>query len=557
MKDNTASAFRKLLKFFDFGSLKIRLWFYFGLFAVILIVMLWILQVFFLNYSYEDMKTSETRSIASQIEARILENELSPETRSFINQICRDYEMYIQIETQSGVRRFMPNIDTTTQTDASGNQIEELPTEETPRSYYPTIYRKEIETLKAELAASGQPNYSKQTLEPNTDQKTLEYASFLITPEPEGAEAAEETQAPPEVIYIQGAGDEMNTAPGEIFPGWSPPAKPDPLMLFVFSPLYPVGSTVKILTQQLIYVTIIALLLALLIGFYLSRMITKPIIQIAERAEELGDGNFGIDFPSTHYSEVNQLAETLTYTSETLAETRTIERDIIANVSHDLRTPLTMIRSYAEMIHDFSGDDPEKREAHLSVIMDETERLSAMIAELLDISRLQSGEKQIRFTDFSLKDLIEATIASYSAFVEQDGYKLVFVSMGEGVVRADETRIKQVLDNLISNALKYGGKDKTVEIRMVESKGLVRCEVTDFGIGISKRDLKHIWDRYYQTSAHHSRTDSTGLGLSIVKEILVLHKARFGVRSALRKGSTFWFELRTTEDAQPEVEIGG
>jgi signal transduction histidine kinase len=529
----------------------IRLWLYFGLFAVLLIVMLWILQVVFLNYSYEDMKISETRSIASQIEARILENELSPETRDFINQICRDYEMYIQIETQSGVRRFMPNIDTNTQTDASGNQIEELPTEETPRSYYPTIYRKEIETLKTELVASGVSNYSKQTLEPNTDQKTLEYASILITPQPEGPV---QEVVPPDPAETQGSNKEMNSAPGEVFPGWTPPTKPDPLMLFIFSPLYPVGSTVKILTTQLIYVTIIALLLALLLGFYLSRMITKPIISIAERAEELGKGNFGIDFPTTHYSEVNQLAETLNYTSETLAETRTIQRDIIANVSHDLRTPLTMIRSYAEMINDFSGDNPEKRTAHLSVIMDETERLSAMIAELLDISKLQSGEKRIHFTVFSLKEVIEATIASYEAYAQQEGYKLIFISSGEGIVNADEMRIKQVLDNLISNGIKYGGRAKTLEVRMQEEPGYVRCSVTDYGIGISKRDMKHIWDRYYQTSTHYSRSDSTGLGLSIVKEILVLHKARFGVRSALRKGSTFWFELATGDDIQPVIE---
>jgi signal transduction histidine kinase len=202
-----------------------------------------------------------------------------------------------------------------------------------------------------------------------------------------------------------------------------------------------------------------------------------------------------------------------------------------------------MIRSYAEMIGDLSGDNPKKRAAHLQVIMEETDRLNAMIAELLDISKLQSGELPLNTTFFSLNELIVSSINAYKAYVEQDGYRLTFKSEGEGVVRADETRIKQALDNLISNALKYGGKDKTVEILMKEQEDFVRVEVTDHGQGIPKRELKHVWERYYQSSTHHSRTDSTGLGLSIVKEIMVLHGAKFGVVSAVRQGSTFWFEI--------------
>ena len=524
----------------DLGSLKIRLWLYFGLFSVILVVLLWVLQIAFLNYSYEDMKISETKSVAMQIEARIQRDGLSEDTRNFINSTCREYDMYIQIETQGGIPRFMPNVNTSSPNepavDAAGNAIEQLPTNEVPRSYYPTIYRMEIDSLKADLTKSGGENFSKQTLEPNTDQKTLEYTSFLTMPPP-----AEPVTAPGDVGVV---------AP-DIIPPAPTPTAVDPLMLFIFSPLYPMGSTIHILMTQLVYVTIIALLLAVLLGFYLSRMITRPIVQISDRAEALGEGNFGIDFPEAHYSEIKRLAETLNFTSTALAETRNMQRDIIANVSHDLRTPLTMIRSYAEMIADFSGENPEKRNAHLQVIIGETDRLTMMISELLDISKLQSGENVIKYTDFSLKELIESTIASYSIAIEQEGFKLTFVSKGEGVIRADEMRIKQVLDNLISNALKYGASGKIVEIRMTEEADYVRCEVTDHGVGISKRDLKHIWERYYQSSAHHSRTDSTGLGLSIVKEILVLHDARFDVTSEPHKGTTFWFEIKTVVGGGP------
>jgi len=517
--------FRRLLNAVDPGSLKIRLWGYFGLFAVILVVILWILQVVFLNYYYEGMKQRETQRIVTDIEGMFQRNESIASIRSHVTSIYRQSGIYIQIEPENGYPIVIPFVTfepLPVVTDASGNVIEELPAER-PGSFYPTVYRNEIDNLKGQLLESEGESFSKQTLEPETERKTLEYAVFLKTPPTE--------QAPAE--------------PGEVsLPSVLSVIAPDSrLILFVFSPLYPQESTSQILTDQLLYVTIIAVLLSILLGFYLSRMITKPIEDITECAEKLAGGQYGIDFPESHYSEIMRLADTLSSASNELAETRTMQRDIIANVTHDLKTPLTMIRSYAEMIGDLSGDVPMKRAEHLQVIMEETDRLSAMIAELLDISKLQSGELPLNRTAFSLSELIRSTIKAYQPYVEQDGYKLNFVNFGKGVVRADEGRIKQVLDNLISNALKYGGKARTVEINMAEKDEYVRVEVTDHGVGISKRDLKHIWERYYQSSAHHSRTDSTGLGLSIVKEILVLHEAKFGVESAIRQGSTFWFEI--------------
>jgi len=505
---------QKLRSFFDPGSLKIRLWGYFGLFAVILVLMLWILQVVFVNFYYEGIKLRETQRIVLNIEGQFQRDEPISSIRTYVTSIYRQSGIYIQIEPVGGSPLVIPLVNFAAappQTDAAGNPIEELPGER-PGLFYPSVYRGEIDNLKALLIESGENSFSRQTLEPDTERKTLEYAVFLETPA--------ETEAP------------------------------DRLILYAFSPLYPQESTSQIFMDQLRYVTIIAVLLSVVLGFYLSRIITRPLEEITIRAEELATGNYGIEFPAAHYTEIMRLADTLSATSAELAETRNMQRDIIANVSHDLKTPLTMIRSYAEMIGDLSGDNPEKRTEHLQVIMEETERLSVMIAELLDISKLQSGQLSVKRTEFSLNELILSTITAYSAVVEQDGYEFFFKGDGEGVVNADEMRIKQVLDNLISNALKYSGKNKNVEILMAEKDGYIRVEVTDHGVGISKRDLKHIWDRYYQSSAHHSRTDSTGLGLSIVKEILELHYAKFGVDSTVRKGSTFWFEIPKDNDGK-------
>ena len=505
--EDSQNLFQRLRAFFDPGSLKIRLWGYFGLFAVILVVMLWILQVVFVNFYYEGIKLRETQRIVTNIEGQFQRDEPISSIRSYVTTIYRQSGIYIHIESVDGTPLVIPLVNLSSvppQTDAAGNPVEELPGDR-PGLYYPTIYRGEIDNLKSLLLESEEVSFSRQTLEPDTERKTLEYAVFLETPA--------ETEAP------------------------------DRLILYAFSPLYPQESTSQIFMDQLRYVTIIAVLLSIVLGFYLSRIITRPLEEITERAEELAAGNYGIEFPVAHYTEIMRLADTLSTTSSELAETRTMQRDIIANVSHDLKTPLTMIRSYAEMIADLSGDNPEKRTAHLEVIMEETDRLGVMIAELLDISKLQSGQISVKRSEFSLSELIRSTITAYSAFVEQEGYELSFTGRGEGLVNADEMRIKQVLDNLVSNALKYSGKNKRVEISMTEKDGYLRVEVTDHGVGINRRDLRHIWDRYYQSSTHHSRSDSTGLGLSIVKEILELHDAKFGADSVVRKGSTFWFEI--------------
>jgi signal transduction histidine kinase len=597
---------------FDSRSLKFTLWIYFLLFAGMLLIILWSLQVLFLNNYYQDMKVRETNDAATRVEALYTAGEFS-EIRDQIRDIYRSNDMYIEIQTENGIPIYIPNIDlgseenaiaysrdtvvdegapTTGEQPAGAQPIEAQPVGEQPieaqswaeesppaenvaalegaatagaalkeaatvgadgggvpapdtavletenggvpapdaaaaseleetteadvesTPHLPaSVYRAEIENLYKELVASGQNSFTKNVTDPDTRLITLEYAAFLTS----------------------SAGDRN--------------------VLYIFSPLYPMQSTIDILQNQLIYISIIAMVLAFLISFFISRRISGPIENITKSAEKLGEGEYGIVFDGGHYSEISKLADTLTYTSLELAKSDNLQKDVIANVSHDLRTPLTMITSYAEMIHDLSGSDPKKRNAHLQVIIDEAERLNKLVTDFLEISRMQSGVQEITLTLFSLKELIENTLQSYTGFVEKEGFKLVFISSGKGMIRADEGRIKQVIDNLVTNAFKYNGRDRTVEVKMFDEEGYVRCEVSDHGIGIPKKDLKYIWERYYRASSNYKRTNSTGLGLSIVKQILLLHGANFGVESALKKGSTFWFEIRKpTEEELAEIE---
>ena len=181
----------------------------------------------------------------------------------------------------------------------------------------------------------------------------------------------------------------------------------------MFSPLWPVSSTIQILTNQLVYVTFIALALACLISFYLSVRITRPIRKISNSAERLAGGEYGIVFKGGHYTEINNLADTLTRASIELEKSDMMQKDLIANVSHDLRTPLTMIKSYAEMIKDISGNNPEKREAHLNVIIEETDRLNTLVGDLLTISRMQSGKMTLNPGSFNITDAANSILNTY------------------------------------------------------------------------------------------------------------------------------------------------
>ena len=229
----------------------------------------------------------------------------------------------------------------------------------------------------------------------------------------------------------------------------------------------------------------------------------------------------------------------------------------MANVSHDLRTPLTMIKSYAEMIRDLSGDNPEKREEHLQVIINETDRLNCLVDDLLSASKLQSGKITLDKSVFNLSQLTGEIIDAYRGVEgrfdsNHDGiidendkqFHIEFDCSRDFMVEGDADRIKQVVANFVSNAIKFCGDDGAVILSIKRQGRFARLSVADHGCGIAPEDLEHIWDRYYRSSSNMAReTEGTGLGLSICKEILTLHKADFGVDSKPGEGTTFWFQL--------------
>ena len=265
---------------------------------------------------------------------------------------------------------------------------------------------------------------------------------------------------------------------------------------------------------------------------------------MTDTAKEMGKGNYDVKFDVKSYSEINNLAETLNSAAYELGMADNRMKDLIANVSHDLKTPLTMVRSYAEMIRDLSGDNPVKRNAHLQVIIDETERLNQLVCDMATISAMQTHKTVLERGIFDLGTATATILSSFDILSEQEDYNFIFHAPKDCLAYGDENKIKQVIANLVNNAVKYCGEDKEiiVNIRRVGKK--FRVEVADHGPGISQEELPHVWDRYYKTSTNYVRpTEGSGLGLSIVKGILTLHHANYGVNSKVGKGTTFWFEL--------------
>ena len=294
---------------------------------------------------------------------------------------------------------------------------------------------------------------------------------------------------------------------------------------------------------QLIMISVIVIFLALVLSALLSMKLTKPITQITKAAQRMATGDFSVNFKGEYsYAEMDALAETLDYAKEEIDKSDELQKEVLANVTHDLKTPLTMIKSYACMIQEISGDNPEKRAKHTQVIIDESDRLTSLVNDILNLSKIRSGMDSLKITNFNLSEFVHTVCERFDYLRETQGYVIERDIEDELYTEADMEKIEQVVYNLIGNAVNYTGEDKKIRVGLKKEKeGVLRFTVTDTGKGIPADQIDTIWDRYYRSSETHKRPiKGTGLGLSIVKTILQKHNFLFGVESEVGKGSTFY-----------------
>lgn len=317
------------------------------------------------------------------------------------------------------------------------------------------------------------------------------------------------------------------------------------IYLYIFSQLSSMDNTASVLKEQLVIIAIVSLFFAVVLSFFMSSRLVRPIAQLTAAAGLLAEGNYDVTFRGGVYTEADGLADALNYATVELMKTDKLRRELIANVSHELRTPLTMIKAYAEMIRDISGSNPPKRDAHINVIINESDRLTELVNDILDISKYESGTTKIELAEADISHITESVVDTFSEMYSGDGYSFMLHCDKNIFAPVDEKRFKQVLYNLIINAINYTGSDKTVLVTVIDSPSHARFEITDSGCGIPEDQTDKIWERFYRLNDYRTRPASgTGLGLSIVKSILKLHDADFGITSQEGAGCTVWFEIK-------------
>ena len=314
--------------------------------------------------------------------------------------------------------------------------------------------------------------------------------------------------------------------------------------LFIASTrITPISATRMIITEQLILISIFAIVIGFIFTFVASRSLSNPLEILTAQAAQLSKGNLDVKFTGKGYSEVEKLAVTLTEAEKDIKSSDEYRRSITANVSHDLKTPLTIIKSYAELVRDIYGDNVEKRNEALQIIMDESDRLADLVNDVLTLSKLESGTLKLETKELDLSNLLGQCLSRFEVR-KKDGYIINTDIDSNLIVEADEKKMNAVFYNLIGNAINYSGDNKTIDVSLKKNNYIATFSVTNYGNPIDLAKQEKIWDEYYRDENTHKRnTVGTGLGLSICKTVFQLHKLDYGVESNEEK-TTFFFKIR-------------
>ncbi len=315
------------------------------------------------------------------------------------------------------------------------------------------------------------------------------------------------------------------------------------------------GSYTVLVTTSLVHVaeasnvlsTLLPLAAAMIFFFAMSaawlfsEWFTKPLRQLSSAARQVAMGNYAVQVDSTRNDELGTLARDFNHMAAEVQHAAQMQRELLANVSHDLRTPLTLIKGYAETVRDLTGDDKAHRDEQMNIIVDETDRLTALVSSVMELSKVTSGADRCQRVHFDMGQLCDEVCERYDAVCAQNNWHLELeLPDRELPVYADPEMMQRALHNLLGNAMHHIGADGIFILRATPCTEGVRVEVEDHGPGIPPEDLPYIFDRYYRSRSDAGK-QGTGLGLSITKAIFQQHGFRFGVQSIVGKGTTFWF----------------
>lgn len=487
----------------------------FTLFVLIVLIIVWVFQVMLLNFFYEQTKLSDLHSVQEGIDNAITDGELD----IACNDLAVEYDVCISVYS--------------VEDEAIGDLV--ISKEVSPTCI---IHYTDTQSLNSyyEKALAGGGEY--------TQRFTLTAQENTIPSRPDSQQGKPHPSHKNDEYSCNISNDDTFVIAVSV------KALSDSLgndyAAFINLRFTPVNAVQHTRSIQYVYIAIVVIIAAIIFSFFFSNKIARPLERMTLAAEHMANGDYSTHFKVEGYRETRRLAQTLNYAVDEISQTDKLQRELIANVSHDLRTPLTLISGYAEMMRDIPGENnPENSQ----IIIDETKRLTTLVNDMLDFSKYNSGFEEPVFNSFNLTKTVRSVINRYNELVRQNGYNFIFTAEDEVMVNADERMILQVIYNLINNAINYTGDDKTVIINQTLTEdGRVKISITDTGKGIPEEAITQIWNRYYKVDKSHRRSvTGSGLGLSIVSKLLQLHSAEYGVESSDNSGSTFWFKLRISK----------
>ncbi len=323
----------------------------------------------------------------------------------------------------------------------------------------------------------------------------------------------------------------------------------EPTAIFYNSTITPVDGMVEVLQTVLLWIIIVTIIFAAMLSIRVSRRIAKPITDINNQARRLKNQDYSVVFDSNSYREVEELSETLNAANHEMALLDRLRRDLVSNVSHDLRTPLAMIIAFAEVMRDVPEENtPENSQ----IIIDEANRLSELVSDVLSLPVPSEASTELNITFYDFAAAGRRIIERYQKFSKTHRYTIVYDGPEHLQAMADKVKLSQVIYNLINNAISHAGKNPEIMLRVQTTDGKIRAEVVDRGDGIPEDKLPLIWNNFYSDTEDDQF--HAGLGLTIVRRILELHGAKYGVESTLGRGSTFWFEIDCYKTPENDLE---
>ncbi len=313
--------------------------------------------------------------------------------------------------------------------------------------------------------------------------------------------------------------------------------------ILLFSPISQIYGNLTKLNFVIWLTALVFILLSAVVTYINSLRISKPIKEMELAADKLASGENSEDLVVQSRDEIGKLAQSFNYMKQQLANTEKMRREFIANVSHDMRTPLTSINGFVSGILD-GIVKPEDYTKYLNLIKDETLRLTRLTNEILQLAKIQSGSLKLCQENLKVADVLDSVLSSTKALIEGKSINVSVECASTITVYADSDKLKQVLINIVDNAVKYSGHGGAIFIKVSTKPAKTEFRIKDTGIGISAAELPLIFEKFYRVDkSRQSATGGTGLGLNIAKSLIELHGGKIWAESELGAGTEVVFEL--------------